>query len=89
MQNRKPKGWAWWATVAVLVTLVAYPLSLGPATWLHHKDLIPTTFEPFVWKVFYRPIVVLHESGPLSIARAIEWYSSLWDPDPEPATGID
>ena len=32
--DRKKPGVAFWATVIVVVVLVAYPLSFGPACWL-------------------------------------------------------
>src|SRR5262245_62256845 len=31
--DRKKPGAAFWATVAIVVALVAYPLSFGPACW--------------------------------------------------------
>src|SRR5262245_53120695 len=34
MTNRKKPGVAFWATVVVVVALVAYPMSFGPACWL-------------------------------------------------------
>jgi hypothetical protein len=34
MTDRKKPGVAFWATVALVVVLVAYPLSFGPACWI-------------------------------------------------------
>jgi hypothetical protein len=34
MTSRKKPGLAFWATVVVVVVLVAYPLSFGPACWI-------------------------------------------------------
>jgi hypothetical protein len=50
--DRKKPGLAFWATVVLVVVLVAYPLSFGPACWLtSHLE----SGAGFV-SVFYRPI---------------------------------
>jgi hypothetical protein len=41
MTDRKKPGWAFWATVAVVVALVGYPLSSGPMIWLAMKADAP------------------------------------------------
>jgi hypothetical protein len=38
MTSRKPPSAAFWATVVVVVALVAYPLSFGPVTWAGYRD---------------------------------------------------
>jgi hypothetical protein len=50
--SRKKPGVAFWATVVVVVVLVAYPLSFGPACWLAARGKIP--FAPTA--TVYRPI---------------------------------
>jgi hypothetical protein len=34
MTSRKKPGVAFWATVALVVVLMAYPVSFGPACWI-------------------------------------------------------
>jgi hypothetical protein len=39
--SRKKPGVAFWATVVVVVLLVVYPLSFGPACWLADRQILP------------------------------------------------
>jgi hypothetical protein len=53
MTFHKKPGMAFWATVVVVVVL-AYPLSFGPACWLCEKGVLPqrtawTIFRPITW----------------------------------------
>jgi hypothetical protein len=50
--DRKKPGVAFWATVVVVVVLLAYPLSFGPACWLGDRNVIPE----FVLRFAYRPL---------------------------------
>jgi hypothetical protein len=53
MTDRKKPGVAFWATVVVVVVLMAYPLSFGPACWLvSHADL-----NEQVVNIPYRPVL--------------------------------
>ena len=55
MTSRKKPGVAFWATVVVVVMLVAYPLSFGPACWYVARTGI---HKPHPWFGFiYLPIV--------------------------------
>ncbi len=63
MTDRKKTGVAFWATVVVIVVLVAYPLSVGPAFWIVSRTsnkLIPTlpqAYWPIGWlAVRARPV---------------------------------
>jgi hypothetical protein len=52
--GRKHPPAAFWATVVVVVLLVAYPLSFGPACWLYNwngvgKSTIEVAYFPLVW----------------------------------------
>jgi hypothetical protein len=38
--SRKQPGVAFWVTVMVVVVLVAYPLSFGPACWLADNGIV-------------------------------------------------
>ena len=69
--DRKKPGVAFWATVVVVVALVAYPLSFGPACWMVRRGLI----SPPIVAHFYRPI--LRHSGvlPSGVHQAILTYA--------------
>jgi hypothetical protein len=41
MIDREKPGVAFWATVVVVVVVVAYPLSFGPACWLADRGILP------------------------------------------------
>jgi len=51
--DRKKPGVAFWATVGLVVVLVGYPLSFGPACWFNHA----TGYGASTIPVIYRPIV--------------------------------
>jgi len=70
-EERKKPGVAFWATVVVVVVL-AYPLSLGPACWVSSRM---NAGESTVSSV-YRPLT-LGMSKSERIAAAIDWYSAL------------
>jgi len=51
--DRKKPGVAFWTTVVVVVLLVGYPLSFGPACWISSRTgfalrALPTVYRPFV-----------------------------------------
>jgi hypothetical protein len=39
--DRKKPGVAFWATVGLVVVLVGYPLSAGPAMWIADREWQP------------------------------------------------
>jgi hypothetical protein len=74
--DRKKPGTAFWATVVVVV-LVVYPLSVGPAEWMRvHGWLSKGDMQALKW--FYRPLAWLETKGPEPIGRLLFWYESLW-----------
>jgi hypothetical protein len=60
--SRKKPGMAFWATVVVVVVL-AYPLSFGPACWVANRtdlfkdDDLPVIYRPIGWLCFRSPSV--------------------------------
>lgn len=75
MTSRKIPGVAFWATVVVLVALVAYPLSFGPVCWLTKRD--PMTFNRKAPRLYW-PGGWACVSGPRYIRRAFSWYAMLY-----------
>ena len=76
MTSRKKPGVAFWATVVVVVVLVAYPLSFGPACWITSRTgkgaaFVPTAYRPILWGLADDPSV-----EPSMLDRAINWYAS-------------
>jgi hypothetical protein len=55
MTDRKKPGVAFWAAVVLVVVLVGYPLSFGPACWLADRQCIPDTVAVRI----YSPLAVL------------------------------
>jgi hypothetical protein len=47
--DHKKPGLAFWATVVVVVVLVAYPLSFGPVCWWFSPQAAPQIYWPIGW----------------------------------------
>src|SRR5262245_40226734 len=71
--DRKKPSAAFWATVVVVVGLVAYPLSFGPACWLAMR--LNSLSE--VINIGYRPIVWSFDRVPREIRDFVMWYSEV------------
>jgi hypothetical protein len=69
--ERKKPGVVFWATVSVVVALIAYPLSFGPACWAVRREFI----APYVAAHAYRPILRSSRLLPSGIHRAIVDYA--------------
>jgi hypothetical protein len=78
--DRKKPGVAFWASVVVVVLLVAYPLSFGPACWWFATpgSQLPSS-DPEMNHAprLYWPIGWLAQHGPERVADAIFWYAKL------------
>ena len=74
MTLRKPSA-GFWITVALVMVLVGYPLSLGPYCWAYTQfpqhDLWSTSNQ------FYYPILRAWSDGPEPISGSIGWYANL------------
>jgi hypothetical protein len=62
-----------WATIALFVVLVGYPLSFGPACWVVSRTDVGTEWLPYC----YRPIVSGLSNDRARLAAIIQWYSRL------------
>ena len=75
-QKKKPNA-GLWITVVLIVVLVGYPLSFGPACWISSRigmgaSLIPTVYEPVV-ATFGDP----QANEPGAIGEWLMWYSMV------------
>ena len=88
--DRKKPGVAFWAIVVVVVGLVGYPLSFGPACWWFSRpaiDLACLDYDedhdgPFdLWPRpprAYWPLGWLAAVGPQPISRPLCWYATAF-----------
>jgi len=79
--SRKKPGVAFWATM-VVVALVGYALSFGPACWLIESPLQCMTNGRAVAieavASIYQPLVALSVDGPKYISKPICWYAGCF-----------
>jgi len=71
MNPHKKPGVAFWATVVVVVALLAYPLSFGPACWIADRENI-SRYE--LW-----PYVLLIRHSPDLVFGWLERYADCLD----------
>ena len=80
--SRKKPGAAFWATVVMVVALVAYPLSFGPACWLVSRPL--TSGFGFDGRgripIVYWPICAGARNSSGTLAQAVNWYAKVGMP---------
>lgn len=80
---RKRPGVAFWASIALVVVLVVYPLSFGPACWITSRT------NGGGWLAFvYRPVICGLSVKDTRLSSAIQWYAQFgadtgwrWAPD--------
>jgi len=72
---RKP-GVAFWATVVVVVVLMAYPLTFGPACWLSGWIKLPSFADQGLRRV-YGPLADYTISEENSATAALWWWTCL------------
>jgi hypothetical protein len=82
MTDRKKPGVAFWATV-VIVAVLAYPLSFGPACSLTDQEWCPLWLLG-AYHFIYWPMLRVLESGPEWLTNAILWWVGIFDSTPTP-----
>lgn len=84
-QTRKPSTWHGWLIAGVL-SLVAYPLSIGPAEALYWRcGLYNYRWSYVAFRLYYSPLVAITDSSP-ACAELGESYVKLWL---DPRLGFD
>lgn len=92
--DRKKPGVAFWATVVVVVVLVAYPLSFGPACWINRGTgsggkAICTVYYPILWAanrstviddafLWYARLATSKSHAPVFLNRELIWEDWVW-----------
>ncbi len=75
-EDRKKPGWTIWATVGLVVALVGYPLSFGPACGFVARKYLSARFvEDAYW-----PILWGYVDTPFGIVGSISSYAEIWLP---------
>ena len=74
-EDRKKPGVAFWATVVVVVALVGYPLSFGPACWITSR----MNFGAEAVQTVYRPMTLVM-SRSATASEVLRWYARLAAP---------
>jgi hypothetical protein len=77
-EDRKKPGIVFWATMGLVVVLVGYPLSAGPALWVAHHDIPQWLLNAICY--VYGPLNWAETDGPELIRRAVSGYLALWIP---------
>lgn len=81
--DRKKPGVAFWTTVVLVVVLVGYPLSFGPACWLVNQGNARIEVVCRVYRPFVRVAATENRMG-----RFLKWFGDLDRPGDKPATTI-
>jgi hypothetical protein len=76
-EERKKAGAGFWCIVLLVVALVSYPLSFGPACWWFSDSELDGGVVVNIASNVYWPIGWLAQNGPESLSDAINWYGTL------------
>jgi hypothetical protein len=76
MTDRKKPGVAFWATVVVVMLVLAYPIGFGPAVWL----TVRTNSTKSVVERLYWPVLWAYADGPVWAQDPIRRYGGLGMP---------
>jgi hypothetical protein len=75
MTNRKKPGWAFWTVVVVV--LVVYPLSMGPASWLGRQAGSPFWLSRAIAAI-YQPLWWIEGRLPQFVSDQQARYLGWW-----------
>jgi hypothetical protein len=79
MNDRRKQSARSWG-VLVVVVLIAYPVSMGPAFWLCTDEIgrIHSDWRgDFFWAA-YDPLIGAYQKGPKPVRAVLGWYLELW-----------
>ena len=72
MTSRNKPGVAYWAAVGLVVVLIGYPLSFGPACWVSSR----LGWGSSAVSLIYGPAIRACGHGPNFVAKSAAWYSA-------------
>jgi hypothetical protein len=87
MTDRKKPSAAFWATVVVVVALVAYPLSAGPVIWIESRIDLPEPIGNFIY-MYCRPVLWVAWNGPGWVGDPVLWWLKLGEAPPPPPENL-
>ncbi len=73
MTDHKKPGMAFWVTAALVVLLVAYPLSFGPIIWLNDHGELPGWAWLPIYRL-YKPVDHVACNAPEPFRNFMFWY---------------
>jgi len=74
-EHSQKAGVGFWCTI-IVVALLMYPISFGPACWITSGIELGSTAIPTI----YRPVTRAAESSP-AIQNMLQWYARLFARD--------
>ncbi len=79
VRSARKQSVALWATVVVVLALVAYPLSMGPMISLNARGTFPEPVDEVI-RCIYRPLhwVARNPKVPKPVRRGLVRYAELW-----------
>jgi hypothetical protein len=77
--NRRER-WAKWTAVALIVALIAYPLSIGPAYWMctDGRGRVRNDWAGDAFLNVFAPIIAAYHNGRPLLSDLIQSYLELW-----------
>ena len=77
--NRRER-WAKWTGVALLVALMGYPLSFGPAYWMctDARGRVRKDWTGDAFLNVYAPIIAAYHNCTPLLSDSIGWYLAIW-----------
>src|SRR3977135_2084087 len=78
-EDRKKSGAAMWCSVVLIVALIGYPLSFGPACWTVSRlnlgaDAVCFIYRPMTWAIFRSQVIAAMFVPYSELLAAPEWH---------------
>lgn len=82
--NWRKRRTKWTLAVLLVLSVVVYPLSMGPACWLLTQEWKPDGAHAVVHQLF-APLLWVYRNGPEPVHVVMRWYIFLWSGSAPPA----
>jgi hypothetical protein len=77
MDEQRRAGSSWWIAL-VLCGLLAYPLSVGPISWLANHDVFSESTMSGL-ELFYSPLSVVADNDIPVLTWLLDGYLAFWE----------